>query len=92
MDYACQVNIKKSQVAEILMPFAENSADIPFRPCLDIWHYRNKIELNVIGAGPDVYFAYNAPANRDSFIKTGECFLASQEINRLLSYLIKIIS
>ncbi|MFH1856091.1 MAG: 23S rRNA (uracil(1939)-C(5))-methyltransferase RlmD [Candidatus Omnitrophota bacterium] len=93
IDYPFQVKIKEDQLKEILSAGNKfNLPEIKFRTASKIWNYRNKIDFNIIWEDEIPYAAYNLHKQQEQFIKIKECFLASEQINKIIPALIEIIA
>lgn len=92
IQYPCQVKLKTAQLEEIFASLLKATpVNIVFRPASVIWGYRNKINLKVIWENNQPCFAYNLPKSRHQFVKIQECFLVSEQVNRLLESLLDTI-
>ncbi|MDD5645389.1 MAG: methyltransferase, partial [bacterium] len=87
IDYNKQIEIKKTQLKEDFFShqLKIELPDIIFRPSPKIWHYRNKISINIIWENGTPYLAYNLPDSRTEFEKIKECYLVSDGMNLLLN-------
>jgi 23S rRNA (uracil1939-C5)-methyltransferase len=92
INYPYQVHLKETQLRQILGHAVKT--DLPFeemQAAQQIWGYRNKIHLHII-RGNGVRPAYHSPGSHDQFTAINECFLASPNMNALISACGKIIS
>ena len=87
IDYKTQLAIKESQLREI---FPNN--DIVITPSPEIWGYRNKIELNIIWKDKQAFLGYHTPESRYDFLRADSCFLASENIHKLLASFIELVN
>lgn len=86
IDYPFQLEIKKSQIREIfLRSLRIELPDLLLKPSPQIWGYRNKIRLCLIGEGSKARLAYHQPGAQDEFVGIDECFLVSEKMNALLT-------
>lgn len=91
--YPFQVKIKTAQIEEIFSPLLKTAPpNVLFRPASSIWGYRNKISLKVLWKNNQPCFAYHLPKSRHQFVKIKECFLVSEQVNRLLESLLNILA
>jgi 23S rRNA (uracil1939-C5)-methyltransferase len=93
MDYPLEVEVKRTQVAEILSrelrrPFEK----IRLTPSPEIWGYRNKIGLRVLREGGEARFVYHEPGERASFVAVDRCHLVPDRVNDLMGRLLGLIN
>lgn len=92
IDYNEQLAIKEQQIKEIFRRGLKLELDdFKIKASPKIWGYRNKLRLHILW-DKAAYLAYHYPQTHNKFIKIEECFLASKEINNLLSSLLKLIN
>jgi 23S rRNA (uracil-5-)-methyltransferase RumA len=92
MDYAFEVDVKRTQVAEILgrelrRPFA----GLMLTPSPEVWGYRNKIGLRVLREDGAAEFVYHEPGEQASFVPVDRCHLVPDRVNDLLAGLLAAI-
>ncbi len=92
VDYGLQLEIKRSQVKEILTRELKKEFEIPaVVPSPDVWGYRNRIRLAVVRKDGEAFFAYREPGEERSFLPVDACHLASDRANAVLAGLSGLI-
>ena len=91
IDYRFQVKIKKEQINELFNRRLSFGGQVTFHAARDIWHYRNKIQLQVSYDNGRAQYAYHQPKDNISLVAVDRCFLASKAINNLLADLLRLI-
>jgi len=93
IDYATQVRIKKTQIEEIFLRQLKTEwKDGVFRAAEKHWGYRNKVRLCVVWEKDTPSPAYHLPGTRRRYAVIDECFLASEQVNRLLRSLMRVLA
>lgn len=93
MDYGLEVEVKRTQVAEILSrelkrPFK----NLKLTPSPEIWGYRNKIGLRVLREDGEAKFVYHEPGEQASFVAVDKCYLVPERVNDLLARIRELIN
>jgi 23S rRNA (uracil1939-C5)-methyltransferase len=93
MDYALEVDVKRTQVIEILtrelrQPFGH----LRLTPSPEIWGYRNKIGLRILREDGEARFVYHEPGEQASFVSVDRCYLVPDRMNDLMAALIGAIN
>jgi 23S rRNA (uracil1939-C5)-methyltransferase len=92
MAYADQIELKKSQLGEILGGVIDlGKSGIELVPSPDIWHYRNKVRYHIIWPAGRARLAYSVPGSRNAFVEVDECHLVTGAVSELMKSLLKII-
>ena len=93
MDYGLEVEIKRTQVAEILSrELKRRFADLKLTPSPEAWGYRSKIGLRVLRENGRAEFAYNQPHEQEAFVAVDRCYLVSDAVNDLMAGLLERIN
>ncbi|MGA2585412.1 MAG: 23S rRNA (uracil(1939)-C(5))-methyltransferase RlmD [Candidatus Aminicenantales bacterium] len=92
MAYADQIELKKSQLGEILGGVIDlGKSGIELVPSPDIWHYRNKVRYHIIWPAGRARLAYSVPGSRNAFVEVDECYLVTGAVSEIMKSLLKII-
>ncbi|MFH0731710.1 MAG: 23S rRNA (uracil(1939)-C(5))-methyltransferase RlmD [Candidatus Omnitrophota bacterium] len=92
IDYKEQVRIKEAQIRETFSHDLKiEKPNIIFNPSPVIWGYRNKISLRVVRKGGLYSFAYVSFEEDTSPSAVKECFLAPEETNSAMDFLIDVM-
>lgn len=93
MDYGLEVEIKRTQVAEILSrELRVRLPDFKLTASPEVWGYRNKIGLRVLREDGQAAFVYHQPHEREAFVAVDRCHLVPDEVNELMAGLLQAIN
>lgn len=86
MDYSLQLQVKKSQVEEVLgRQFGIDPGPVAVRPSPETWGYRNRARFHCIRSEGRLAPAYHRPGTLRSWIPARDCRLISNSMNGLLT-------
>jgi 23S rRNA (uracil1939-C5)-methyltransferase len=86
MDYAFQLELKKSQVEDILgRQFGVDPGPVTVKPSPETWGYRNRARFHCARAQGRLSLAYHRPGSLRSWIPVRDCHLISDRMNGLLA-------
>jgi 23S rRNA (uracil1939-C5)-methyltransferase len=92
MDYPAQLEVKKSQVEEIVWrELKVKIRKLSVTPSPEIWGYRNRIRLRILREGGKARAYYHEPGEETAFIPVDRCHLVSDAVNDLLAELIGFV-
>ncbi len=93
MDYGLEVEIKRTQVAEILArELRLRLPDFKMIASPEVWGYRNKIGLRVLRQNGKAEFVYHQPHEQEAFVAVDRCHLVSDAVNDLMAALLEAIN
>ncbi|MBI4845899.1 MAG: 23S rRNA (uracil(1939)-C(5))-methyltransferase RlmD [Candidatus Omnitrophica bacterium] len=92
IEYPVQVKIKIDQIKELITHTLKiDLPNLTIRPSENIWGYRNKLHLHILHEKDNYYYAYHLPGDSQKFTHVDNCFLASEQSNRLIDAFLKLI-
>lgn len=85
MDEELQLEIKKSQLEEILAEEAAEGLRIDMHPSPRTWNYRTRARFHVLWTAEGGRPAYNVPGSRDEFVPVDVCHLPAAPLSDLVA-------